>query len=242
MLSESLDELAIANVDLEALDGAKSEFMLLLSHEIRTPLNGILGGVDLLKEANLPEETLVFLNILDESTRRLEAFSMKTLEISQLRTKGKSLLKQERINISSILQYQQERLKTKIESKKLETNFMNFPDAWLQADMQYLNMALTQIVDNAVFFSLNESRITAEVKTNARHFICTIYDQGPGFSKNLLGKPLKSFYGDFQNIDKKTGLGLYLANLIIDIHDGQLSFGNNKNGGAFVRIELPTSE
>jgi two-component system sensor histidine kinase/response regulator len=238
-LKVSLEKLAIAKTELELLDKTKTEFMLLLSHEIRTPLNGILGGVELLKEADLPDETLVLLNILDVSTKRLEAFSMKTLEISQLRTKGKGILRPERINISSIIHYQQERLKNTIKEKKLEINSINLTHAWLHADMQYLNMAFTQILDNAAFYSLKNGCIRVEVNTNAHHLVCTVYDQGIGFSKELIGKPIKSFHGDFQDIDKKTGLGLYLANLIVDTHDGLLSFGNNKTGGAFVRLELP---
>ncbi len=236
-LWKSMDDLAVANKELENLDQAKSEFMLLMSHEIRTPLNGILGGIQILKEYELPEETMEFLEMLDDSTKRLESFSMKTLEISQLRTMGKTLLKPEALRIADMLSDQMERNKSKTELKNLSTK-VSVQDTLIMADSSYLHMALTELFDNAVYNSPKGGVIKVLVEETGDRVQCTILDQGEGFSEKILEKPIKSFYGSFHNIDQKKGLGLYLANQIIEAHGGSLSFGNREEGGAFVQLEL----
>lgn len=237
-LNESLKELAIANTELKNLDKAKSEFMMILSHEIRTPLNGILGGIQILKEFEMPEETIEFLQMLDDSTKRLESFAMKTLEISQLQTMGKDLFKIEMLKLNELIPYLKEKFKAQIELKNLQI-VESAKEIRINADFNYLAMALTQLFDNAVFHSPENGLIEIVTEEVPETAVFTISDQGKGFSDKILAKPIKTFYGDSKNIDGKKGLGLYLANIITETHSGSLKFGNKKEGGAFVRIEFP---
>ena len=236
-VAERTNQLAEANVELQALDKAKSEFMMILSHEIRTPLNGILGGIQILREYEMPQETLEFFQMLDDSTQRLESFAIKTLEISQLRTMGKALLKLEPFKLNELITYCFERFKSKTTLKNLIVKLPT-QEIIVHADFNYLDLALTQLIDNAIYHSPENAVIKIIVEETPGLVLCTILDQGEGFSDKILNKPIKTFYGDTLNIDQKKGLGLYLAKIITETHGGHLRFGNRKEGGAYVSLEL----
>lgn len=232
-------ELASANTELKVLDEAKNSFLQMISHEIRTPLNGIIGGVSILKDFNLPEETLDFLELLEASIKRLEAFTMKTLEISQFQTRGKEMIELETLNFRDLLQDQLTSMEPLINGKTLIISLQCVSNLQIQADNHYINMAIEQLLDNAIYFSQENGNIEIVVEEKEGELSCTISDQGCGFPEYMLGKTIKSFQGAVHNIDEKTGLSLYLTNQIVEAHNGTLSFGNRKEGGAFVKIVIP---
>jgi two-component system sensor histidine kinase/response regulator len=232
-------ELESANLELKVLDEAKNSFLTMISHEIRTPLNGIIGGVSILKDFNLPEETLDFLELLEASIKRLEAFTMKTLEISQFQTRGKEMIELETFNFRELLQDQLTKMEPLINGKMLKTSLQCDADLQIYADNHYINMAIAQLLDNAIYFSQENGIVEIIVEQDKEEISCTISDQGCGFPEYMLGKAIKSFQGAVHNIDEKTGLSLYLTNQIVEAHNGSLSFGNRKEGGAFVKMVIP---
>ncbi len=60
--------------------------LALISHEMRTPLNGILGFIELIRPALEDPETVVFLDHVENSARRLERSTRKALDFSSLST------------------------------------------------------------------------------------------------------------------------------------------------------------
>jgi two-component system, sensor histidine kinase and response regulator len=50
LLQEALSNLDKANQELQGLDTAKNNFLMMISHELRTPLNGIVGASYFLRD------------------------------------------------------------------------------------------------------------------------------------------------------------------------------------------------
>ena len=68
-------ELQIAKESAEKSNQIKTQFLTSMSHEIRTPLNGVLGMRQLLSRTNLNESQRYYIDVMEQSGRRVNATS-----------------------------------------------------------------------------------------------------------------------------------------------------------------------
>ena len=69
-----------------------------------------------------------------------------------------------------------------------------------------------------------------------------IADNGPGFSKSALEYLFQPLSNHESHVDQNTGMGLYLAKVIVDAHSGTISVVNRETRGATVTVILPRKE
>ena len=240
-LREANIKLLKAKEELEVLDQAKNEFLQIIHHEIRTPLNGILGPVDILKTSDSPELTTRMVEILDISVRRLEVFSLKTLDISELRTKNEGLLRKTVIDLKKLATTVSSSYFSDLKKKNLEVEVISISNDFLvSVDESYFKKCLHNIIDNAIRHSPANGKICIELSKSNNMVNCTIKDQGTGFTEKLLQSPIIPF-NVLIHLDANAGLGLYLCSLILNAHNGNINLGNNSDGGAFVELTFPDS-
>lgn len=237
-VAERTAKLNSANKKLIELDNAKSQFIQIISHEIRTPLNGILGGLTLIKEFGITEDSMKFINMLDKSASRLEDFSYKALDISLFNIYGEGLLRPLKTDISEIISNVISDLESFIKSKEITISQTIEIDNEVTVDTKYFYKCIFNIVHNAINYSLNKGLVTVEIKNENNHLIVEIKDEGIGFDNEFVISDLKPF--DTKNhVDKNPGLSLFLSNQIVKAHGGFIENGNNPDKGAFVKIILP---
>jgi len=238
-VAERTAELVAAKQELEELDTVKNEFLNLLNHELRTPLNGILGGLSIIKEYEIPKETEQFIHMLDVSARRLEKFSYKVLDISALRTKGGSVLLLKEHNLAEVLHDVQVELSDMAAKKNITVNLACFQEILtMKADRKKIQNTISYIVENAIHFSDPGSMIHIVAKKERDHLICEVKDQGKGFSEYALQQLFKPFSNTRHHIDSNVGLSLYYAKLVIDAHGGRIFVDKNTPQGSVVSIIL----
>ena len=236
---ERTKELEIANKKLIELDKAKSQFINIISHEIRTPLNGIIGSLSLLKDSLLSEKATSLIEILDLSAKRLDDFSKKALDISLINVYNKDILNLQEVNIKDQIIDVLDRIHQKKSEKEIYFNTeFNTGIKNILVDVKYLNKSLYHIIDNAIKFSPEGGVISIQVKECNNNLVITIKDEGIGFDKGFTITDNATF-SNKNHIDDSPGLGLYLANQIINIHGGFMENGNNYDKGAFVKIHIP---
>ncbi|MRR34892.1 response regulator [bacterium] len=83
-LTESMEELRIAKEQAEDALQVKSRFISTMSHEVRTPLNGIVGMIDLAREAGDRDELASYLGYAREAALRLNRVMDDILTYSRL--------------------------------------------------------------------------------------------------------------------------------------------------------------
>jgi len=238
-LKVSNDELARANADLEELDTVKTEFLRMISHEVRTPLNGIIGSLELLKLEELPQETHWLIHVLDESIKRLENFSIAALDISQIRAKGKELLKPEKILALPMITKCIQNLSALQNEKKITIDTVGLTDnMYFHGDKYFISKCINNILTNAMNYSPGNGKITIEGFEDKYTFNYIIKDNGPGFPELRKNKLFKPFSHGEGHMEKQLGLGLYLAKLIMDIHSGDIKISNTENNGACVQLSF----
>lgn len=238
---ERTAELKAANNKLLELDNAKSEFLMIISHEIRTPLNGILGGLSLIDESELSPDSAIFINMLNDSAKRLEEFSYKALDISHFNTYGNKALRLTEENTTLILSKIISDLESLRSSKNITIEQTIKSDREIiNVDSNYFYKCIYNIVHNAIKYSPDNSSISVELRTADNYQIIEVKDEGIGFNEGFVISDIGAF-NTTNHVDKNPGLSLFLSNQIIKAHGGTIENGNNKDKGAFVKILIPTS-
>ena len=90
-----------------------------------------------------------------------------------------------------------------------------------------LNIAMNNIIKNAISFAYKEILIISETSTNT--YSIKIRDDGPGFDKKFIANFGKPFYSSRPEKGVNMGLGLYITKQIIENLNGEISV-QSKNG------------
>jgi len=240
---ERTQQLQEANVKLESLnlrlidlDKAKTDFLNLISHEIRTPLNGILGPVELLRETPNAHEISDLIEILDMSVKRLERFSLNALLITRLKTKQFEIRK-DRIHLSNLINEVLDEEKEKFQSKNIQVKRDdNISLGLIYGEVELIKKCIINILDNAVRFSPENNTVEINTYVEEQTIICEIKDNGKGFAAGTIDHIFELFTTDDDYKDNSIGIGLPIAKMIMEAHNGSIIIGNNPNGGAFVKL------
>ena len=235
-LQQSNNNLDRANKQLEVLDNAKSDFLRLISHEIRTPLNVILGFTSVLKDEINSPDLLKYLEFLELSAQRLEAFSYQALLITELRTRKREI-KPEAISLDELVDSTKNSLLHKIKAKGIILLVQKDQTIdEIKGDKELLQICFDRLLDNSVKFSANDEVVTINVFSENESTVCEFIDQSSGFPKEMLDTPFQIFGLGEKHVDQNTGLNLALIKLIMEAHEGKIEISNNQTKGAKVRL------
>ncbi|WP_233732482.1 ATP-binding protein [Lysinibacillus sp. YS11] len=104
--------------------------------------------------------------------------------------------------------------------------------------------ALLNLIVNAIEHTPYNSKVTLSVQGEADVIHFTVIDSGAGFSPQDVKEATKQFYrGDpSRNTANHHGMGLYIAESIIQKHGGTLTLANDSiTGGGKVIATIATS-
>ena len=245
-VQERTQQLKVANENLEImnsrlveLDNAKSDFLNLISHEIRTPLNGIILPIEMLKEPLSAEETKELVEILDSSVKRLEKFSLNALLITRLKTKPGEIAKKE-IDIEAVIDEALAGEKEAADAKsiKIERRKGNIPGK-LRGEAELVKKAIQNVLNNAVVFSGEGTRIDLATGSEGGAAVIVISDQGKGIPEELMQRGFEPFSRGMEYHDKSTGVGIPITKMIMEAHGGSVEIKSQANLGTSVILRLP---
>tara|TARA_B100001093_G_scaffold189655_1_gene182225 strand:+ start:498 stop:1742 length:1245 start_codon:yes stop_codon:yes gene_type:complete len=95
-----------------------------------------------------------------------------------------------------------------------------------------LNIAMNNIIKNAISFAYKEILIISETSTNT--YCIKIRDDGPGFDKKFIANFGKPFYSSRPEKGVNMGLGLFITKQMIENLNGEISV--QSNNGAEVTL------
>ena len=230
-------ELEKANNELKQLDENKAEFLKIISHEIRTPLNGIIGFTSLIKGACNNKRIEKYITLLDNSVKRLEKFSYDALLYTRLNTQHQTIQKEE-IDFARMFKILIEKSSELISEKNIHVELTASRNIKVYANYDLLVHCLEKILDNAVKFTPEESKITIVIREDKNNVSCIISDEGDGFSDKALKNLFKLFVPGETFVNENEGIDLALCKLIIDAHKGSV-YVKNLVKGASVELTFP---
>ena len=177
---------------------------------------------------------------ISRNAKRLHRLTEDILDVSKIGSQ-KLKLHKEQINLNENILNVIHDVQNQIGSPdRLQITFSEPKELiYVQADKVRLYHVISNILDNAIKFTLEGTiSISAVVKDN-NQVIITVTDTGAGIDYEILPKLFTKFA---TRSNSGTGLGLFLAKSIIEAHGGKIWAGNNTDGkGATFTFSLPTN-
>lgn len=99
-----------------------------------------------------------------------------------------------------------------------------------------LQVALRNLVDNAVRYSPEGSRITVTLQHENGQPVLSVADNGPGVSETELPRLVERFYRSPEVVAEGSGLGLTIVHRIAELHGARLELANRAAGGLEARL------
>ena len=207
---------------LERHEKTRTSFISDISHELRTPMTSISGFVGGILDGTIPEEKRdEYLQIVYDESIRLTKLANDMLEMTKMQSHEYKLDISE-FDINELVRICIIQLEQKIDSKNLEieAEFEN-DKMMVLADKDAIKRVIINILDNAVKFSYNNTKIKIQTKNIKRHAYVAIGNFGAGMSTEEMQNVFDRFYktDKSRSEDKKgVGLGMSFAKNIINLH------------------------
>lgn len=231
------EKLEIALKKSEESEKLKTYFLSQLSHEIRTPLVGLSGFSGFLKESLagiLSDEQRTWFFHMENSTRRLNRTMDLFINMAQVLTGGVTTYPVN-INPKKEIEAILRDYETEITEKKLLCSYENLAgNAFLKTDQYSFNLALQNIIDNAIKFT---PRGSVKIKSyfNESKFCIDVIDTGIGISREYLSQIFTPFTQEVMGYSRPyegNGLGLALAKNLLALNNATISVKNEKSKGS----------
>jgi PAS domain S-box-containing protein len=243
---ESEDATRQALIETQEAARAKAAFLAAMSHELKTPLNAILGFSDLIQQElfgpiNEPRYRS-YITDIHVNGQHLLAKINDILDLSRI--EGRLLEIDDRtVSVRESVVAACDMVKTaRAEAAPIEIQIpADMP--LLRADPRRLQQVLTHLLSNATKFTPAGGRI--EIETLQSHeggITIKITDTGIGMEPGRIGHALEPFKQLDSRLARRfegVGLGLPLANALMQLHQGRLSILSVPGKGTTVTVEFP---
>jgi len=217
-------ELESKNRQLEEFNLKKSEFVANVSHEFKNPVFIVLESVSLLLEGELGEVNSEQARFLKTSKRNLERLSRLVSDLLDLARieSGQTKLKKASCDFKEVLRDVISVNAIAFDRKELEVE-CDFPAVAVYADFDKdrIEQALVNLIDNAIKFSPEKSKIRIVLKDSAENLVFEIIDSGPGVPEEYKEKIFDKFERVTSERYEGTGLGLPIVKDVIELHQGK---------------------
>ena len=243
---KELAQLAGAMEDMRSsLEGKNyiENYLHSLTHEIKSPLAAIQGAAELLHEDMPLESRQRFIKNIENESQRLKQVVEQLLKLASLE-KRQQLDDVELVATDELINQLCEDKAPILQQHKLNINIQPLTKTKVEAERFLLQQLISNILDNAIDFSPEESEISITDKVENDHWILTIRDQGPGIPDYALPQIFDRFYS-LARADtgkKSTGLGLSLVYEVVQLHHGDINIQNGSESGAEIVIRLPIQQ
>jgi two-component system phosphate regulon sensor histidine kinase PhoR len=225
----------------------RREFLQNLSHEFKTPVFAIQGYVDTLLSGAManPEVYKKFLEKTSKNVDRLTNLLNDLDEISSLE-RGELVLYKQNFVIQELVKDVYESLSIKADEKNIRCSIKKGCESPLTvfADEEKIRQVVINLVENSIKYGKQGGTITASIyKTDGKHILAEISDDGTGISEKHLPRIFERFYrtDEGRSMDiTGSGLGLAICKHIIEAHGQTIHVRSKENVGTSVGFTLDT--
>lgn len=244
-VSERTEELRVALASERELNDLKTKFLSLVSHEFKTPLSAIQTSAILLSKYALASQQgkrdkhiktisdkVNYLNNIINDFLSLEKLEKGKVEYNFSSFKISKVINEVVYNANMILK---------------DGQHINYPDniddLSMYQDEKILELALTNLVNNAIKYSSEHTVIDIDIEQKKHTTIFVVRDNGVGIPKKDQ-KNIFQRYFRAENVllSQGTGIGLNIVKEHIENLDGKIYFTSKEGVGSEFTIELPNAE
>lgn len=215
----------------------KNTFMMNVFHDLRTPLFILRGCTERIKSFphQLPHELPVMEERLDFTQHLVDdLFLMAKLEDRQV------ILETERVPLGSLVSKVTKACLVVSEKKDVALKYTIIDDCITWGDEFRLEQAFQNLITNAIYYTRPGGSVCVELKSLDNMAFISVTDTGVGILPEDLDKIFDRYYRvSGKDKHQSSGLGLAIAQEIIQQHNGKISLKSNIGKGTVFTLQLP---
>ena len=234
--------LADDRTEITRTEEVRNDFVANVSHELKTPV----GAISLLSEAlhdaaGDVEAVRRFAGRMNRESSRLTALVQDIIELSRLQSTD-IVDRAKPVNVARVLEDAVEANRLNAENKNIDVVVGGTSDAAVYGDAPMLTTAFRNLIDNAVRYSPEGSRVGIGLASRDGMVQVAVTDQGPGIAPEEQERVFERFY----RIDSArsrhtggTGLGLSIVKHVVANHGGEVDLWSRPGQGSTFTVRLP---
>jgi two-component system, OmpR family, sensor histidine kinase KdpD len=220
----------------------RSSLLSSVSHDLRTPLAVIAGTTSTLLELGEGADAVTrqaLLTEVYEESNRLTRLVENLLAMTRLDS-GQMVIDKQWFPLEDVMGSALRRLRKdgtgRVISKELSPDLPLVP-----LDGVMIEQVLFNLVDNALKYSSPDAPVDIRVSATEAEVIVEVGDRGPGLAKGEAQAVFDKLYRGSASVGQArgAGLGLAIAQAIVQVHGGRIWAANRPGGGAVFAFALP---
>ena len=220
----------------------RRDFVANISHELKTPI----GALSLLSEAVLgskddPESVVKFATRMQAEAKRLTDLVQEIIHLSRVQDSDPLQLAQE-VGVEYMIREAVDQCQIAADNRKIAVTYAESTSAIVLGDRDQLIMALHNLVENAINYSPENTKVSISTSAENNVISIAITDQGIGISDSEQDRIFERFYRVDPARSRQTGgtgLGLSIVKHVAAKHGGEVKIWSVENVGSTFSLRLP---
>ncbi|MDQ6893509.1 MAG: cell wall metabolism sensor histidine kinase WalK [Acidobacteriota bacterium] len=232
--------------NLKETDALRRDLVANVSHDLRTPLAALRGYLDtlLLKEESLsPSDRREYLETAARHSERLGKLVTELFELATLDSR-QTLLEMEPFSVAELVQDVLQKFRLAAEKKGVALTADHPGEiSFARGDIGLVERVLENLLDNALRYTPEGGAVTVTLRLENDSLSVTVADTGRGIPPEELSRVFERFHrvrSPEPGNQGGAGLGLAIAQRIIELHGGRIEAQSSPGAGSRFRFWLPS--
>ncbi|MFT4298361.1 MAG: ATP-binding protein [Aeromicrobium sp.] len=234
--------LAEDRTQAERLNAIRRDFVANVSHELKTPIGAITLLAEAVAEAtDDPEAVARFAGRMGDEAARLTRLVQQIIDLSRLQN---DVLSEDvsAVRVADLVDDACEHSVTEAEAKRIDLRATTDGELYVHGNRAQLHAAVSNLVENAVTYSPENSRVAVSARREGGNVLVTVTDNGVGIAAHELDRIFERFY----RVDPArarstggTGLGLSIVKHVAASNGGTIEVWSEPGTGSTFTLILP---
>jgi two-component system OmpR family sensor kinase len=226
---------------LRSLIDGQTRLLHDVSHELRSPLARLQAAIGLAHQQ--PEKWNASMERIERESVRMDKLVGELLTLARLEA-GAIKASQEEISMAELLDQIADDARYEAASQQRTVVQEGDADVLVSGQADLLGRAIENVVRNAIKHSPEGGEVQLQLRTqpDARQLCIRVLDRGPGVSQADLETIFQPFFRSSNASTEGHGLGLAIAQHVIEAHGGSIKATNRAGGGLCVEMLLPVKQ
>ncbi|QOY94524.1 PAS domain-containing protein [Massilia sp. UMI-21] len=222
---------------------AGNDFVAHVAHELKSPLNviGMYGEMLADSGEDDPAIRVEAVNVIQDEVERMASLVNNLLNVSKLET-GSMRPERHRVKLDEMLRDAWNQALSRASSKGVTLELQAPREiAAVSIDKDLFRIALNNLLNNAIKYNRPGGSVMLSAEEGDHDVVVAVRDSGIGMSPEDRTRVTEKFFRVRETGDAQRGghgLGLYLANQIVELHHGRLTIDSELGQGSVFSIHL----
>ncbi|MEN7546931.1 hybrid sensor histidine kinase/response regulator [Rapidithrix thailandica] len=244
-VEERTDELQQKNAQLIELNKEKNQLINIVAHDLKSPLSHIIGLIHIIQltSHNLTPEQKNYIELIDQSTKRLSNMITQILDVNKLESKSVTV----NLELTPLYPYLEnvvQSYQSRASEKQIQL-FLEVEDKSVKAliDPSLVEQIFENLLSNAVKFSPSGKQITVRLRASDGRCRVEVEDQGQGIKK----EEQKYLFKKFRKLsslptagEPSNGLGLSIVKKLVEEMKAEITCESELDKGATFTVDFQT--